>query len=129
MLYTLYSVLFFLKIFIYLFLEIGEEREKERERNSNVWLPLTQPPLGTWPATQACALDWELNPPPFGSQAGTQSTEPHQSRLNPSFCKYFSFDTFKNLFQFSFPLFFSIRKLIIPSAKWGILFIFPIVNC
>ena len=47
---------FFLKDFIYLFLEREEGREKERERNVNVWLPLTWPPLGTWPATQACAL-------------------------------------------------------------------------
>ena len=27
-----------------------------RERNTNVWLPLTRPTLGTWPATPACAL-------------------------------------------------------------------------
>ena len=27
-----------------------------RDRNINVWLPLTHPPLGTWPATQAHAL-------------------------------------------------------------------------
>ena len=33
------------------------------------------PLLGTWPATQACALDWELNQQPFSSQAGAQSTE------------------------------------------------------
>ena len=44
------------KDFVYLFLEGGEGREKERERNIDVWLPLTWPPLGTWPATQACAL-------------------------------------------------------------------------
>ena len=31
-------------------------REKERDRNINVWLSLTHPLLGTWPATQACAL-------------------------------------------------------------------------
>ena len=48
--------LFFKKDFIYLFLERGEGREKESEGNINVWLPLTCPPLGTWPATQACAL-------------------------------------------------------------------------
>ena len=36
------------------------------------------PLLGTWPATQACALDWELNQWPFDLQASTQSTEPHQ---------------------------------------------------
>ena len=41
---------------MYLVLETGEEREKERERNINVWLPLRCPLLGTWPATQVCAL-------------------------------------------------------------------------
>ena len=47
---------FFLKDFIYLFLERGEGKEKERERHINVWLPVILPVLGTWPATQACAL-------------------------------------------------------------------------
>ena len=47
----------FLKIlFIYLFPERGEGKEKERDRNINVWLPLVHPQLGSWPATQACAL-------------------------------------------------------------------------
>ena len=49
---------YFFKDFMYFFLERGEGREKERERNINVWLPLTWPTLGTWPATQACALTW-----------------------------------------------------------------------
>ena len=44
------------KDFIYLFLERGERKEKE-ERNINVWLPLVHPLLGTWPTTQACALN------------------------------------------------------------------------
>ena len=52
----------FLKIkkeisFIYYF-ERVEWKEKERETNINVWLPLTLPLLGTWSATQACALTW-----------------------------------------------------------------------
>ena len=68
----------FLKDFIYLFLERGEGRDEERERNINVWLPLTCPLLGTWPATQACALDLEWNQRAFGLQDGTQSIEPHQ---------------------------------------------------
>ena len=39
---------------IYFFKDFrGKEKEKERE---NVWLPLVHPVLGTWPATQACAL-------------------------------------------------------------------------
>ena len=67
-----YFLYFFFKRF-YLFLG----REKERERNANVWLPLARPLLGTWPVTQACALDCESNRRPFGSQAGAQSTEPH----------------------------------------------------
>ena len=46
-----------LKILFILFLERGEGWEKEREREGNiqVWLPLTCPLLGTWPATQARA--------------------------------------------------------------------------
>ena len=41
---------------LFIFLERGKGREKKRERNINVWLPLAHPLLGTWPATQACAL-------------------------------------------------------------------------
>ena len=52
---------FFLRF--YLFLDRGEGKEKERERNIDVWLPLMCPLLGTWPATQACAL--------FGKQRAT----------------------------------------------------------
>ena len=47
---------FCFKDFIYLFLDRGEGRKREGERNINVWLPLTRPLLGTWPASQACAL-------------------------------------------------------------------------
>ena len=46
---------FFLKRF-YLFSFRGEGREKERERNITVWFPLMGPLMGTWPATQACAV-------------------------------------------------------------------------
>ena len=44
-----------------------------------MWLPLTHPLLGTWPATQAGALNGNR---PFGSQADTQSTESHQPGQN-----------------------------------------------
>ena len=66
-------------LFIYLFLRFclfldrGEGREKEKERNINVWLPLTHPKWGTWPATQACALT--------GNQ--TSNTLVHRPVLNP----------------------------------------------
>ena len=72
----------FLKDFIYLFLERGEGREKERERNINQ-LPLTCPQLGTWPATQACALTRNRNRDlSVSSQVNGQTTEPRQPGLN-----------------------------------------------
>ena len=41
------------------------------------------PPPGTPPATQTCALTGNrTSDQPLGSQAGTQSTEPHQPGLN-----------------------------------------------
>ena len=59
--------------FIYLFLERGEGKGKERERNINVWLPLACSLLGTWPATQACAL------------TGNRTSNPlvHRTTLSP----------------------------------------------
>ena len=72
----------FLFNFIYLLLEKGEGREKETERNTNAWLLLKRPALGTWLTTQSCALDWESNWQPFGLQTSTQSTEPHQPGQN-----------------------------------------------
>ena len=67
------SFFLYLKILFILFLEWGEEREKEKERNTNVWLPLTCPLLGTWPPTQSCAL------------TGNQTSDPlvHRLALNP----------------------------------------------
>ena len=64
----LLSSFFFVCFFkrFYLFSEKGREGGREGERERNIyWLPLTCPQLGTWPTTQACAL----NPWPFGSQA------------------------------------------------------------
>ena len=57
---ALFTAPYFFKGFIYLFLERGEGREK----NINVCLPLMWPPLGIWPATQACALigNWTADP-------------------------------------------------------------------
>ena len=62
----------FKKDFIYLLLQRGG-REKERKRNITVWLPLMCPLLGTWSATQACAL------------TGNPTSDPlvHRLALNP----------------------------------------------
>ena len=61
---------YFLKDFIYFW--SGKKGERE-ERNINVRLPLVRPLLGTWPATQACAL------------TGKQTSDPLVCRpaLNP----------------------------------------------
>ena len=66
----------FFKDFIHLFLGRGEERKRGRETSmcgclscAPYWEPGPQP--GMCP-------NWESNQRPFGSQAGTQSTEPHQ---------------------------------------------------
>ena len=51
--------IYLLKDFIYLLLERGEERKKERNicvEMIHGLLSLVYPKLGTWPATQACAL-------------------------------------------------------------------------
>ena len=56
--FSFFIIFFYFKDF---FLERRERREKEREKNINVWLPLALPPLGTWPTTQAHALDQEWN--------------------------------------------------------------------
>ena len=76
--------IYFLKDFIYLFLEREEGREKERERNINMWLPLMHhlpTPTGGLARNPGMYPDWELNRQPFGLQAGTDSTEPHQPGL------------------------------------------------
>ena len=70
---------FFLKDFIYLFLERRKRRKKERERNSD-WLPLT-PPHGDLDCNPGMCPDWESNQWPFGLQAGIQSTEPNEPGL------------------------------------------------
>ena len=68
---------FLKKDFIYSFV-----REMGRERNISVGLPLCRmPPAGDLAHNRGMFPDWELNQRPFGLQAGTQSTEPHQPGL------------------------------------------------
>ena len=53
-------------------------RERKGERyggKHQCVVTLTRPLLGTWPATQTCALTGNQT---FDSQASTQSIEPHQ---------------------------------------------------
>ena len=62
----------YFRFHLFIFRERGREGE-ERERNINAWLPLTDPILGTWPTTQACALT--------GNQTGNPLV--HRPALNP----------------------------------------------
>ena len=50
--------------------------EKERERNISVWVASCTLPAGDLAGDPGVYPDWESNWLPFGSQAGTQSTEP-----------------------------------------------------
>ena len=70
----------FFKDFIYLFLERGEGKEKERESNQYVVASCMRPTRDLAHNPVMCP-DWKLNRRPFGSQASTQSTEPHQLGL------------------------------------------------
>ena len=65
----------FLRFYLFIFRE--GKGGRERKRNINLWLPLERPLLGTWPATQACALTGNQTSDPL-VETDTQSTEPHQ---------------------------------------------------
>ena len=69
---TYFELHFFLR-FTY-FLERGREREKEGEKHQCVVASCT-PPTGDLAGNPGMWPDCESNPPPLGSQAGTQSTE------------------------------------------------------
>ena len=73
------SFLSFFKKFIYLFLERGREGERGEKHECVVasWVP----PTGDLALNPGTCPDWKSNQWPFGSQAGTQSTEPHQPAL------------------------------------------------
>ena len=83
------------KEFIYLFIFRERGREGERERNINVWFPLARPLLGNL----ARCPGWESNQWLFGSQAGTQSTEPHRPGLQSDFWMTILLETIKFIFN------------------------------
>ena len=79
--FFLFQKFFIFKDFIYLFLE-REEGEREGEKHQCVVASRMTPHLGLACNPGMCP-NRELNQQPFGLQAGTQSTEPHQ--LGPIF--------------------------------------------
>ena len=72
------KIYIFIYLFIYLFIfrERGREGERDGKKHRSDQLPLED--LACNPGL---CPDWESNQRPFRSQAGTQSTEPHQPGL------------------------------------------------
>ena len=66
--------------FIYFFFERRKGGRKEGEKHQCV-VASHMPPTGDLTQNPGMNPDWELNQRPFGSQAGPQSTEPHQPGL------------------------------------------------
>ena len=75
----------FKRFYLFVFRERGRERERE-EGNINVWLPRACPAPGYMAYDPGMCPDWEWNQQPSGSQAGTQSTEPHQWGITFGIC-------------------------------------------
>ena len=72
-------LLCFLKDIIYLFIfrQMGREGERQGEKHQCV-VASHVPPTGDLAHNPGMCPDWELNWRPFGPQARTQATEPHQ---------------------------------------------------
>ena len=72
----IYLINHFLKI-SFIFRERGQEGEREVGKHQCVVASCTLP-TGDLAKNPGMCPDWELNQQPFGLQAGSQSTEPHQ---------------------------------------------------
>ena len=73
----------FTYLFTYLFIlrERAREREREEEKHQCV-VASRAPSTGDLARSLGMCRVWESNQRPFGLQASTQSTEPHQPGLN-----------------------------------------------
>ena len=75
-----------IKDYLFIFRERGREGEREGEKPQCLVAPDTPPPGGLAHNPGMCPA-WESNQQPFGSQASTQSPEPHQPGLFRQFYK------------------------------------------
>ena len=73
-------LLFLLRFYLFIFREREREEEREGEKHQCV-VVFHAPPSGDLARNPGMCPDWESNQRPFGSQAGTQSTKPHQPGL------------------------------------------------
>ena len=73
----LFIYLFLKRFYSFIFRERGSEGERQGEKYQCVAVS-SVPPTGDPAHNPGMRPDWELNQRPFGSQASTQSTEPHQ---------------------------------------------------
>ena len=70
-------------IFQRFYLFIFRERKRGRKKGKHQCVVASQaPPTGDLACNLGMRPDWESNQRPFGSQAGAQSTEPHQPGLS-----------------------------------------------
>ena len=67
----------FKKIFLFIYFQGGRQGEREGEKHQCVVASL-MPPTGDLARNSGMCADCVSNQRPFGSQAGTQSTEPQQ---------------------------------------------------
>ena len=66
----------FLRFYLFIFRERGKERREGKKHQCAV--ASHAPPTGDLACNPGMCPDWESKWQPFGSQAGAQSTEPHQ---------------------------------------------------
>ena len=78
--------IFFKDFYLFIFRARGRERESKGEKHQRVVASHT-PATGDLAWNPGMYPDWESNRRPFGSQAGTQSTEPHQPGPTLAFFK------------------------------------------
>ena len=118
---------FFLRFYLFIFRE-GKGRRKEEKHQCVVASHAS--PTGDLAHNPGMCPHWESNQQPFGSQAGTQSTEPHQPGLLSRSILILNLlnqsSIFLSHFQFSsFVLFFGrFLQLCLPVLLLNYLFLF-----
>ena len=83
---TVLNNTFLKNFYLFIFRQRGREGEREGEKYQCV-VAFRVSPAGDLGSKAGMCPQWELNQRPSGSQAGAQSTEPHQPGLKQNFKK------------------------------------------